>query len=242
MAEEYRSFTALEEEEEGSQEWMLTYGDMVTLLLTFFVFLFSVSSLDTQRFDSMVNSVQGALTGGGPTPAVLRESYETSSPFMQKGLDPLALLEEQGLAEDAREMVSGQNFGDSLDVVAEGRKVTLRVKGQTLFDSGSAKINPGAFPMLDQVARLVREYPTYRLDIKGHTDPRPINTPKFDSNWELSALRSTAVLRYLMDKGISPKRMTATGYADTQPLAPNNSEENMAKNRRVEFVLEKKEK
>jgi chemotaxis protein MotB len=235
-----------EEEDETIQPWVVTFADMITLLMCFFALLFSVSSVDETRFESIVHSVQGALSGssggGGPTAAVLQGTYETSAPYKQKGLDPFAILEDQGLVEDAREMVSRQQVDDALEVIMEGRKVILRVKGQALFASGSAVISPEAVSLVDQIAKLVREYPTYRLDIKGHTDPRPISTAKFDSNWELSALRATAVLRFLADRGVSPRRMTATGYADTQPLVPNSSEENMAKNRRVEFVLEKKEK
>jgi chemotaxis protein MotB len=245
VSEEFRSFSALDEEDEGAPEWLLTYGDMVTLLLTFFVFLFSVSTLDVTRFESIKDSVQNSLGGppGGVVGGLPWDSRGYPVPPHQSGLEQLSGLEEEPLLADIKEMVDKKNLGDVIEVSSQGEKtIILRVKGQVLFASAATAINPEARPVLEGIAKVVYEYPQFRLDIKGHTDPRPISTPKFDSNWELSALRATAVLRYLADKGISPKRMTATGYADTQPLVSNNSEENMAKNRRVEFVLEKKEK
>jgi chemotaxis protein MotB len=245
VSEEPRSFTALEEDDEGAPEWLLTYGDMVTLLLTFFVFLFSVSTLDVTRFESIKESVQESLGGppGGVVGGLPWDSKGYPVPPHLKGLEQISGLEEEPLLADIKEMIDKKNLDDVIEVSAQGeRTVILRVKGQVLFASGATSINPEARPVLEGIAKIVYEYPQFRLDIKCHTDPRPISTPKFDSNWELSALRATAVLRYLADKGISPKRMTATGYADTQPLVPNTSEESMAKNRRVEFVLEKKEK
>ena len=87
---------------------------------------------------------------------------------------------------------------------------------------------------------IAREYPEYTINIKGHTDDIPIATERFPSNWELSAVRATTVLKYLIGKGISARRLTATGYGDSDPLVPNTSDRNRAVNRRVEFVLEKK--
>jgi chemotaxis protein MotB len=110
-----------------------------------------------------------------------------------------------------------------------------------LFNSGSATLNKNALPILDKIARLLFEYPEYNINIKGHTDNVPISTKQFPSNWDLSAIRATTVLKYLIQKGIKPERLTATGYGDVMPLVPNTSAENRAINRRVEFVQEKTE-
>jgi len=94
--------------------------------------------------------------------------------------------------------------------------------------------------LLDDIISMVNEYNEYNVNIKGHTDNRPIRTLQFPSNWELSAIRATTVLKFLVDGGVDAKRLTATGYGSKLPLASNTSEKNRAKNRRVEFVLEKK--
>ena len=126
-----------------------------------------------------------------------------------------------------------------LDVDTSEAKVVVRVPGASLFKPGEADLQLSARPVLDEVIRVVNKYPDYKIHIQGHTDDEPISTERFPTNWELSAARATAVLRYFYDKGAEPERMTATGYADTFPLATNDTAPGRAKNRRVEFVLEK---
>jgi chemotaxis protein MotB len=108
-----------------------------------------------------------------------------------------------------------------------------------LFKPGEADLQLEARPLLDAVIRVVNKHPEYKIHIQGHTDDEPISTERFPTNWELSSARATAVLRYFIDKGSEPERMTATGYADTFPLGRNDTVPGRAKNRRVEFVLEK---
>lgn len=241
------SFAELEEEvEEGPAPWVITFADMITLLMAFFALLYTVSQTDQKGFEHVATSVQNAL--GGPSGAggfggVMREGgFPGGKGVKPKSLDELTGLEGEALLEDMRQEFKGLSPDEPVQITLRGNQVLMQVGGQVLFSPGSAVLGPQAHSFLDHVVRVAKNYPDYRIDIKGHTDSRPISTAKFESNWELSALRATSVLRYLMDRGISAKRLTATGYADTQPLVPNNSEENMAKNRRVEFVLEKKEK
>jgi chemotaxis protein MotB len=183
------------------------------------------------------------LGGAGGAGGVMRDGgFPGGKAVKPPTLDELTGLEGEALLQDLRQELKNQSPDDPVQVSLRGNQVVIQVTGQVLFQPGAAVLGPQANGFLDHVLRVIRNYPDYRIDIKGHTDPRPISTTKFESNWELSALRATSVLRYLMDRGISPKRLTATGYADTQPVVPNNSEENMSKNRRVEFVLEKKER
>ena len=228
-----------DEEDEGAGEWLVTYADMVTLLLTFFVLLVALANFDTKKYEAVVESIQNTF-GKMEAPHGDQGRLELTR-TMPRSLDQLTGLEQEPLLEDIQQMVKHKNIEDSVRVTSQGNLVIIEVSGQTMFDSGQTQLKPAALALLDQIAGIVKSYPDYALHIKGHTDPRPISSPKFESNWELSALRATSVLRYLISKGIVPKRMTATGYADTEPLAPNTSEENMARNRRVEFVLEKKE-
>ena len=127
----------------------------------------------------------------------------------------------------------------SLESGNNSSRVVLRIPGRTLFKPGSADLDKAGWPALTKVAEILKNYPNYKINIQGHTDDYPISSESFPTNWELSAVRATAVLRFLNDKGIDPKNMTATGYADTFPLGPNTTVEERSKNRRVEFVLEK---
>ncbi len=237
MAEENRNIGAADTSDDERGEWLVTYADMVTLLLTFFVMLVAISSVDTERFEKIMYSIQYTL-GAGVAPGGRVGRIDTHD-VLQRNLSRPTGSENEPLLADIRETIKQKDLQDSVQVVQRGNKVIIRVKGQVLFPTASARFDPRAKKVLDELARIVKEHPEYRLDVGGHTDPRPIRTAKFDSNWELSALRATAVLRYLVDKGVNPRRMTATGYADTDPIVPNTSLENMAKNRRVEFVLEK---
>ncbi len=240
MPEEQQfSLESMEEPEGENREWLLTYADMVTLLLTFFVMLLSISSMDTERFDKIMTSIQYTL-GASVAPGGQLGRIDVHA-LRQRNLSQMTGTEEEPLLQDIRQMIKKKNLEDSVQAIKQGDKIILRVKGRLLFQSGSTRFEQGATGVLSAVAHLVKKYPDYRLDIQGHTDSRPIHNDKFASNWELSALRATAVLRYLIKQGVSPRRLTATGYADTDPLVPNTSPENMAKNRRVEFVLEKKE-
>ncbi|MCA1988020.1 MAG: OmpA family protein [Desulfarculus sp.] len=240
MDDPVKSLTASDEvEDDEIGQWLVTYADMVTLLLTFFVLLVALANFDTRKYEAVVDSIQNTFGKLDAPRGDLGRLELTRT--MPRSLDQLTGLEEEPLLEDIQQMIKRKNIEDSVRVTTQGNLVILEVKGQTMFDSGQAVLKNEALPLLDQIAGIVRSYPDYVLHVKGHTDPRPISSPKFETNWELSALRATAVLRYLISKGIAPKRMTATGYADTEPLVPNTSEENMAKNRRVEFVLEKKE-
>ena len=116
----------------------------------------------------------------------------------------------------------------------------VQIRGTALFDSGDAKLKKTAEPILNELIAIFIAYDDYSVNIKGHTDNVPIGTLRFPSNWELSAIRATNVLRYLIKEGINPVRLTATGYGSLMPLVPNTSQKNRAVNRRVEFVLEKK--
>jgi len=235
-----RANSNLPEEDDSGGDWITTYADMVTLLLTFFVMLVAISSVDVQRFEKIMMSIQYSLGAGVAQGGRMGriDLHETR----RKSLSMPTGRENEPLLQDIREMINKKNLDDAVQVVQEGQKVIIRVKGQVLFGAGSASFDPQARKVLGEIARIVQSYPGYRLDIGGHTDPRPIKTARFQDNWELSALRATSVLRYLVSQGVPPRRLTATGYAATDPLVPNTSQENMTKNRRVEFVLEKKER
>lgn len=214
------------EEEEGAPLWMVTYSDMVTLIMTFFILYYSIASMNMQKFKEAIIGEEQASIGLLELldSAEIKESIQELT--QQKSNDILSEMSE--VAEDSE-----------MDVETSSAKVVVRVPGANLFKPGKADLELTARPVLDEVIRVINKHPNYKIHIQGHTDDESISTERFPTNWELSAARATAVLRYFIDKGAEPKRMTATGYADTFPLARNDTAPGRAKNRRVEFVLEK---
>ena len=213
-------------EDEGAPLWMITYADMVTLLLTFFILYYSIASMNMQKFKEAIIGEEQASIG-------LLELLDSAE--VKESIQNLTGLKSNDILKDIQEVAEETE----LDVETSDAKVVVRVPGASLFKPGQADLQLSARPVLDEVIRVVNKYPGYKIHIQGHTDDEPISTERFPTNWELSAARATAVLRYFIDKGAEPERMTATGYADTFPLATNDTVPGRAKNRRVEFVLEK---
>lgn len=230
----------LEESEEAG--WIVTYSDLVTLLLVFFVLLYSISSLNTEKFKKVIQSIRVSL-GEDRTAIGLLEIIEVpKTPDSEITIEELTGLKKtkDPILEDISQFITEKNMGDNIVLQILENKIIIRIRGKALFKSGSASLTKEAIPILNEIAKIIDEYSEYSANIKGHTDNVPISTAQFPSNWELSAVRATTVLKYLIKEGISPSRLTATGYGELLPLAPNTSEKNRARNRRVEFVLEKK--
>ncbi len=235
--------------------WLVTYADLMTLLLTFFILLFSISSLNLAKFKKALAAIQVSLGEAAPPVGLLEILDEPGGSFgiAKKGsgstqakgkkvaLEDLIGLKSRDIYRDIQRFVRKRQVGDHILVYVDGSKVVIRVKGKVLFESGIAILHPEATPILSDITAIIDRHPEYRLRIAGHSDNIPISTAQFPSNWELSAVRATTVLRFLIEKGIDPKRLTATGYGSLLPLVPNTTEANRARNRRVEFVLEKEE-
>ena len=146
---------------------------------------------------------------------------------------------DQKIMQKVQQAIAENNLSRIVDAESSERGVIVRVKGGALFKPGSDKLLPVSFVFLDEVIRITEEFP-YELSIEGHTDDSPIATPRFPTNWHLAAARSIAVLRYMIDAGdIDASRVAASGYGSTRPLVPNDSPENRAVNRRVEFVYKR---
>lgn len=224
-----------EEQQKGSPLWMTTYGDMVTLLLTFFVMLFAFSEIDKAKYDQIAESLRGALKG---MPSVL-ESGRLPREEALLVMDPIATVtpEFEGLYESLNELLGDEEVAGATDIYMDERGLVVSFKEKLFFDIGSAEIKPAARDLLRRVGQVLARGEN-QIRVEGHTCDLPIRTERFPSNWELSVGRATNVTRFLIDEaGISPKRMAATGYAEFRPMVPNTSEENRTKNRRVDIVL-----
>lgn len=236
------------EQEDNGNGWIVTFADMMTLILVFFILLYTLADYEDKAYRAQISQVH-VLDGDGNSVSVLDYSSR-----MGRDPEPLRVVEDMlGLKpssdvietlrpkiyNEMESMIESTDLSDSVTLESVGDQINLQIDGRYLFDSGSAELKDAAVIIFNNLAQLFRENPDYRIAIRGHTDDLSINTVAFPSNWELSAIRATTVLRYFIQQGIDPERMSATGFADFIPLVPNDSAENRARNRRVEFVLEK---
>jgi len=202
--------------------WLVTYADAITLLLAFFVMILSVSDLNQGKVEALKEGLASTLT-----------NEEVVTPFtdIKKELD--GIIQEHDMAENV-----------AVDIDAKG--VRVEFSNFSLYDSGSASLRPQALPMLDEVSKVIEttSHKTHLIEVEGHTDDVPINTPRFPSNWELSSSRASNVVKYLIIKGIDKSRLKAAGFADSRPkqdLQPNQGFDNemRAANRRVVIYIKR---
>lgn len=229
------------DEREDAAPWMVTYGDMMTLLLVFFILLYTVFYFQTEDFKRDLSSVEIEVDDRGTTISVLEYAAELRERGRQVRLEEATGLRQQRarVLEEIREIVDGNDWHENVTASAIGDKVKITLDGSALFASGRAELTAQADRIFADMLATFERYPDYQIRISGHTDDVPISTAKFSSNWELSAVRATTVLRYFTDRGIDARRLTATGYADLFPIDLSDTPEGRARNRRVEFVLEK---
>lgn len=214
----------------GAPLWMVTFSDMMTLLLTFFVLLLSMATLDQVRFQQASESLSGAFGFG-----VLESSTRTEvAPPQVMSRVPIDDDFNARVYRRLRTQLRELKLDRQIELVEDRGAVILRVDEAILFGSGQSTLTPQAGPTLRKVAELVRPLPL-NVKIEGHTDD--IGNDMI--NWELSVARAVSVLRFMTENQLLPlTRMAATGYGSHRPLFPNTSERERALNRRVEFVLE----
>lgn len=231
-----------EEPKAGSPEWMTTYGDMVTLLLCFFVLLFAMSTIDAQKFQAFMLSFQGSL-GVMKSGKTLQESE-----FINEALKEDSTVKELEELEDFRKLkeilenyLQQNGIEEDILVQLEVRGLLLRFTDNVLFDSGKADLKENSKATLRFIADLLKqeEFSHKHIRVEGHTDSDPIHNSRYPSNWELSVARASNVVRYIIEDAsfTEPERLSASGYSQYHPIAPNDTASNKAKNRRVDIVI-----
>lgn len=249
-----------EGEHENAERWLLTYADMITLLVAFFIMLYAMSVMNIKKFEQLASSIRGGFGGsmmnGAPnitqgggldgSPAIVTDSKHndeavpSSQNFPKLGKPDGEDAEKKSLdhAYDVMSTYIKKNkLSRVMNVVQTARGVVVTVMtDKMLFAKGGADLNPGELGLLDEVAKVVNTVPNM-VRVEGHTDNLAIHTVRYPSNWELSVTRATTVLRYFENRNVNPGRMEAAGYADQRPIVSNDNEENRARNRRVEIVL-----
>ncbi|OIJ18229.1 flagellar motor protein MotS [Anaerobacillus alkalidiazotrophicus] len=238
-----------QKQDKGAPKWMVTFSDLMTLILVFFILLFSMSVVDASKFRAVAESFQQrAMFEFYPSlipfdhPAedieIKRDPFDdVIDPFKDVLKEELTNQELNNLYEEVKQFLIDNQLNEVISASRDDRGVVLVLQERTLFETGEAQILDGAKPFLTKVATLLESIPNL-VKVEGHTDSRPINTFRYPSNWELSGARASSVIRFLIENNdIDPYRFLAVGYGDTRPVVPNTTKENLQKNRRVVIVI-----
>jgi len=217
---------------ENAERWLLTYADLITLLLVLFIVLYSMASVDQKKFEGMANSL-AAIFGGMGRAGVLeggRSVMPGRMPFKER-------LNMQNTEEKVRHLIASMGLQGKVTTTYEERGLVISIKDSVLFVSGSGELTDGAREVVGRVGQILSTMDN-AIRVEGHTDNDYLHNAIFFSNWELSTTRATNVLQFIIAHcGIEPHRLSAAGYGEYKPKYPNDSEENKAKNRRVDIVL-----
>lgn len=225
------------EEELDVMKWMVTFSDLITLLLTFFVLLLTMCSLEAgkvQQFQAACSEAMGVLLEGKYSE--VQDRIITSS---KRQIDEQALKMENILKQFSgiQTMLISEDKGGRLEFKELERGLSIVMKNDLLFNSGKSEINPEGISVLRDIGSKFGKFEG-KVIVEGHTDNISISTEKFPSNWELSISRAVNIVRFLAEEvGVKPMKMSAMGYADTKPVVSNDTPENRSRNRRVEIIL-----
>lgn len=246
------------ENKENLDRWLITYSDLITLLLIFFVLMYTMSQVDARKYAAIANSLSVVLTGQAVS------VLDTQGPSMVQGISGQQAKEgpgpapvTQGQLDEIKKMITEFINNKDVEISQEGTKgdkavtklsdhiiiyeqergLVISFKDTLLFESGSDQLTPLAQKVIREVGTNLVNIPNY-IRVEGHTDNLPINTPKFPSNWELSVLRASNVVHVLNeDVGIPAERLSIIGYGEYRPLVPNENAKSRAMNRRVDIVI-----
>ncbi|MDD5455893.1 MAG: flagellar motor protein MotB [Candidatus Margulisbacteria bacterium] len=208
----------------GAPRWSLMFGDLLSQILVFFVLLFSISNTNIVKYQQSIKSMQETLLSKTQLAKLAKNDIEKLMDI-KKELDS---------------NIKKSDYSSSISTDFDNNGIRIIINDSLFFDSGDSELLSSAVPALNTIINAINKS-SYPVLVEGHTDNIPIVTDKYPSNWELSTGRACSVVKYFIDTGhLDPKRLVATGYADNRPVAQNISEENRAKNRRVEIkILEK---
>ena len=234
-------------EELRGDEWLATFSDTITLLLTFFILLYSFSSVDQKKLDSISSALQTVLTGQSGTTILDFDLKYGQVPIVGESQDQSVIPMDEGQNEKTmyqrvKEFVEKNNMEAVVQIKEDTRGIVIQLRDNILFESGSASLKDNSKPILDNISSLISTIDNYII-VEGHTDNVPISNYKYESNWELSSSRAGSVVRFFTDiKRLPIQRFSCAGYAETKPVVPNDTNEHRAMNRRVNILIVASEK
>ncbi|MFV9566993.1 MULTISPECIES: OmpA/MotB family protein [Thermoanaerobacter] len=210
--------------------WVLTYSDMMSLLLVFFIVLYSISTLNAAKFAQLSISLSRAFGGSD----YVIGQYMGDSFVQGNSGDKNSLGE---IEKQLEGFVKENNLQGMVTSYIDERGLVISLQDTLLFDLGSADVHPEEKDVLIKIGNMLKTLPNH-IRVEGFTDDLPIHNNKFDSNWELSVIRATNVVKILVhEAGVDPKKISAVGYGEYRPVVPNDSEEHRRLNRRVDIVI-----
>jgi chemotaxis protein MotB len=230
---------AREDDQDQNSNWLMSYSDMMTLLLAIFIALFALSTTDTRRFREVTSSIADTFKGGKPVGLVVDERPLKgvreipgikSSSSMPEELDYLK--------EELLRSFNKYDLGESLFVSVKKKGLEITLRDRITFVDGDSTLLDYPKAILQELAAVIRDNPRYKVIVEGHTDDRPISNSRFPSNWELSVGRASNVVRYFVeDLGLDHTRFSVAGFAENRPLADNSTVAGRTANRRVVIKL-----
>lgn len=233
----------------GAPEWMATFADLVTLLMCFFVLLFAMSTIQEETFKELIQSMKSAL-GVQQVPETgtreglimkaqdVKEELEKRPDRAQDELGGMVQKEVEEIVSDVKELVMFNKLGGKVKVEESDDGAVITISDVVLFKPGASAITTGGLDIMAKIAKVLAQF-SYPIKVAGHTDNIPIKTARYASNWELSAVRASDVVRFLITQGIDPTLLSAEGYAEFRPIADNKTAKGRARNRRVEILYER---
>ena len=234
-----------EEHKEDLMRWLLTYADMITLLMLFFIILYAMSSIDTAKYTQLAQALASVFNGGeftifsenttggvGVMPgATSGQKVESRGAGRRQGTGGQSTLQTQALSSLQNLVKSGR-----VRVIPTDRGFAISLTSDLYFASGSADLGGDAMPVLQEVSDFLARIPNSVI-VEGHTDTDQPDPKKWASNWQLSAARALAILQALADYGVSESRLSASAFGETRPMQSNDTPEGKAYNRRVDIVI-----
>ena len=225
---------------ENAERWLLTYADLITLLMVFFVVLYSMSSADSSKWKQVSAALQQAFNIDvlqGQAAMSIADAPAAPAPPIDSLISDAEVPQVARLQSKIEAVLDGASQAPDVTVGVDREGVVIRVSGSYLFDSGRAELKPNSLAVLNAIASELRPLAN-DIRVDGHTDSIPIDSPRYPTNWELSTARALAVTRYFSETdGIRADRLMAAGFGEFRPLVPNDTREHRAQNRRVEIHL-----
>ncbi|MFA5857705.1 MAG: flagellar motor protein MotB [Elusimicrobiota bacterium] len=217
-----RKFVTLAEHGFG-QIWLITFCDLMTNLMLFFLVMFALTRVDAAKQQQLLSGLEGRFTG-----------KKVSIAKVQKVLEK---AREESVVDNLKSNLASGDLNKIANVEIGEQQIVLTLKAPVLFGIGSANIDPRIIPALDEVAEVLTVAPN-KIIVEGHTDNVPIRGGKYESNWELSVARAFSIISYFVkSKSIAPEKFIAAGYGEFRPLHPNDTEEHRVLNRRIEIKI-----
>jgi len=226
---------------EHHERWLVSYADFITLLFAFFVVMYAISIVNEGKYAVLSEALGDAFGGRGAAPQV-NTNVEPVLPLShivnRRRLEAAKRERErmERLAQDLNATLLPLVKAGQVRVTQNARGISVELNASVLFEQGEAVLQPDARAVLGQVAGLLKSDP-HRIEVEGHTDDRPITNERFASNWELSVVRAASVVRLFIEQGVGDARLAAIGYGATRPVAPNDSPDGQARNRRVAVLI-----